>query len=111
MVPGAGGHTAGGSPMVCGDGVVAGCEECDDGNNVPGDGCDENCFVSGCAGACAQDTDFNGLVDAADLAELLACWGNPHGPGVFCACLDVEPDGDIDAADLAELLIRWGTCP
>ena len=27
----------------CGNGLVEGCEECDDGNTVPGDGCDENC--------------------------------------------------------------------
>src|SRR5688572_24180989 len=27
----------------CGDEIVQGNEECDDGNRLPGDGCDENC--------------------------------------------------------------------
>lgn len=28
---------------ICGDGVPEGLEQCDDGNNAPGDGCDANC--------------------------------------------------------------------
>ena len=28
---------------TCGDGIVENLEVCDDGNNTPGDGCDENC--------------------------------------------------------------------
>ena len=35
-------------PAVCGDGVVAGDEECDDGNTVDGDGCDSNCTKTRC---------------------------------------------------------------
>jgi cysteine-rich repeat protein len=31
--------------VVCGDGILANNEECDDGNRVNGDGCDELCFV------------------------------------------------------------------
>lgn len=31
--------------MRCGDGIVEAPEECDDGNIIPGDGCDENCRV------------------------------------------------------------------
>jgi cysteine-rich repeat protein len=30
---------------VCGNGIVEGDEECDDGNNNNGDGCDESCFI------------------------------------------------------------------
>jgi cysteine-rich repeat protein len=30
-------------PAICGDGVVAGVEECDDGNLLPGDACLSNC--------------------------------------------------------------------
>ncbi|CAE7559633.1 GAT1 [Symbiodinium natans] len=30
---------------ICGDGLIAGAEACDDGNLVPGDGCDGNCQV------------------------------------------------------------------
>ncbi|MEZ4438398.1 MAG: myxococcus cysteine-rich repeat containing protein [Polyangiaceae bacterium] len=33
------------APIVCGDGVVVGFEECDDGNTEPGDGCDADCRV------------------------------------------------------------------
>jgi len=30
---------------ICGDGELTGSEECDDGNRIPGDGCDENCHI------------------------------------------------------------------
>jgi len=30
-------------PLVCGDGIQVGPEQCDDGNLEPGDGCDANC--------------------------------------------------------------------
>lgn len=33
----------GGPDAVCGDGIVGGAEECDDGNATPGDGCDAGC--------------------------------------------------------------------
>lgn len=65
----------------------------DDGNGIP-DECE-----------CPADFDFDGDVDAADLAELLASWG---------ACVDCpadfDGDDDVDAADLAELLSAWGSC-
>jgi len=35
---------------VCGDGAVEGDEECDDGNTIPGDGCDADCNVEPNAG-------------------------------------------------------------
>lgn len=35
-------------PSVCGDGVVEGAEVCDDGNLVPGDGCNEDCASRRC---------------------------------------------------------------
>ncbi|MFO0660896.1 MAG: proprotein convertase P-domain-containing protein [Polyangiaceae bacterium] len=34
--------------IACGDGITAGSEQCDDGNSVNGDGCDNNCKTSGC---------------------------------------------------------------
>ncbi|MDH3654798.1 MAG: hypothetical protein OEN21_11055 [Myxococcales bacterium] len=33
-------------PFVCGDGTTDVCEECDDGNNVDGDGCDADCTLT-----------------------------------------------------------------
>ena len=32
---------------VCGDGIMEGTEECDDGNTMPGDGCNEFCMFEG----------------------------------------------------------------
>ena len=47
--------------LQCGDGVKVAPEECDDGNEAPGDGCDEQCKVesgwscsSGCAPICGD---------------------------------------------------------
>jgi cysteine-rich repeat protein len=36
---------------VCGNGVLEGAEECDDGNNAPGDGCDAVCVAEAAAEA------------------------------------------------------------
>lgn len=40
---------------VCGDGILEGQEECDDGNTSPGDGCDGNCRSEGGPG-CGNGT-------------------------------------------------------
>ncbi|MBI5504618.1 MAG: DUF4215 domain-containing protein [Deltaproteobacteria bacterium] len=40
------------STAVCGDGTAdLGCEQCDDGNLLDGDGCDSNCTVTACGNA------------------------------------------------------------
>ena len=57
------------------------------------------------AARCASPTDANGVVDAADLAELLPSWGPCPG----CPA-DFNGDGIVDAADLAEVLAAWGRC-
>jgi cysteine-rich repeat protein len=44
----------------CGDGIVAGGEQCDDGNAVEGDGCDSNCTRSGCG---------NGVLDPGETCD------------------------------------------
>ena len=54
---------------------------------------------------CTGDLSADGMVDAADLAELLAAWGPCGG----CPA-DFDGNGDVDAADLAELLSTWGPC-
>lgn len=33
---------------ICGDGIVAGLEQCDDGNNVNNDGCSSTCTIENC---------------------------------------------------------------
>jgi len=32
-------------PTACGDAIISGIEECDDGNVIPGDGCSERCQI------------------------------------------------------------------
>ncbi len=55
---------------------------------------------------CPADLNGDGIVDAADLAEMLAMWGpNPGAPG------DLDNDGLVNAADLAIMLAAWGPCP
>jgi hypothetical protein len=55
------------------------------------------------------NADGNGTVDAADLGQLLANWGNPVND-----CADIAPPGSpngvVDAADLGQLLANWGQC-
>ncbi|MCA9286717.1 MAG: hypothetical protein KDA22_15950 [Phycisphaerales bacterium] len=53
---------------------------------------------------CAADLDGNGIVDGADLGELLAQWGTAGPSG------DLNGDGTVDGADLGLLLAAWGTC-
>lgn len=51
---------------------------------------------------CIADLNGDGFVDGADLATLLANWGNPE--------MSLDGDGDVDGADLALLLAQWGDC-
>jgi cysteine-rich repeat protein len=55
------------SPRTCcGDGIVGGSEQCDDGNATDGDGCDSNCTRSGCGNGVkdpGEDCDDGNLVD------------------------------------------------
>ena len=60
------------------------------------------------ASPCAADLTDDGVVGAADLAEVLAGWG---GCGKSCPA-DLDGSGAIDARDLAMVLTLWGTgCP
>jgi hypothetical protein len=47
------------------------------------------------------DLTGDGVVNAADLAALLAAWGNAGSPA------DIDGDGTVGAQDLAALLARW----
>ncbi|MCA9292091.1 MAG: hypothetical protein KDA25_13245 [Phycisphaerales bacterium] len=55
---------------------------------------------------CPTDLDGSNVVDAADLAMLLAVWGDC----TRCAA-DFDGDGTVGAADLATMLANWGACP
>ena len=64
------------APLVCGDGVVEAPEECDDGNDAAGDGCDR-CAREGGGGGCACQSAGPG---GAGLALLLLAfaWRRRH---------------------------------
>ena len=55
--------------------------------------------------ACPADIDCNGEVGPADLAALLAAWGQCPG----CPA-DFDGDGEVGPVDLAALLASWGPC-
>ena len=55
---------------------------------------------------CPSDLNGDGVVSSADLAVLLAQWGN-YGQG----SADMNGDFEVDAFDLALLLASWGPCP
>ena len=48
------------------------------------------------------DLNDDGIVNAADLAMLLAEWGISNGAA------DINGDGNVNAADLAIMLANWG---
>jgi hypothetical protein len=55
-------------------------------------------------GTCPADVDGSRVVDAQDMALLLANWGNQGGAG------DISRDGIVAGDDLASLLSAWGSC-
>jgi formylglycine-generating enzyme required for sulfatase activity len=58
---------------------------------------------------CPGDIDGDRNVGGADLAAVLAGWGQ-CASGASCVA-DVNSDGTVDAADLTVLLSAWGSCP
>jgi hypothetical protein len=59
-----------------------------------------------CKGAgdpCPEDVTGDGLIDGADLGQMLSQWG---GPG----SADFNGDNVVDGADLGVLLASWGPC-
>ncbi|MCA9284176.1 MAG: hypothetical protein KDA22_03105 [Phycisphaerales bacterium] len=72
--------------------IIVGTSTDEDGNGIP-----DECVL------CAADLSGDGMVDGADLGQLLAAWGT-SGPG------DLDGNGDVDGADLGILLGAWGPC-
>lgn len=78
----------------CGDGVLEGEEQCDDGNLVSGDGCSAHCNLEGCG---------NGIVDIA-LGERCDDGNTEDGDGCSADCRTNERCGNgILDADLGEV--------
>lgn len=68
--------------VVCGDGIVAGDEDCDDGNTVDGDCCDGDCRFEAADSAC-NDGDAGTENDQCDGAGV--CEGTAVGNGGGCS--------------------------
>ena len=110
------------TPVVCGDGVINGAEECDDSNAAAGDGCSDTCtfepdFVcEGAPSTCRAVTCGDGFIDGAEecddsnamngdgCSELCVveddalCEGEPSTCRVF-ACGDGFVDGAEECDD------------
>ena len=93
MAPGCGGDVAitstgagGTTGEKCGNGVVEGTEQCDDGNDVSGDGCEADCTFS-----CDNTTDMgNAKCDDANPCNGVEACGDNH----VCAPGKPSVDGD-----------------
>ena len=83
---------------ICGNGPdpIAG-PVADDGTNDISDTCG--------TGACPEDFNGDGIVDAADLGQLFIQWG----PCTGCSA-DLDGTGDVDGADLGRFFLGWGPC-
>jgi cysteine-rich repeat protein len=87
---------------LCGNGIIEGNEECDDGNNTDGDGCSSSCTLeSPQSEICdnGMDDDMDGLVDCldSDCANDPAC-GPSCGNG-FLEPGEACDDGNRDNTD------------
>jgi len=71
------------------------------GNNIP------DCCEGGAVCPCAGDADENLIVDAIDLAIVLARWGSASKDYPRA---DANGDGVVDAQDLSAVLGAWGPC-
>jgi cysteine-rich repeat protein len=74
-----GGQGSGGASAVCGDKVVSGSEQCDDGNKLYGDGCFECKNTAACEAAWTANTDPKcGVMDQADLVKSICFQIDPQ---------------------------------
>jgi cysteine-rich repeat protein len=75
-------------PPGCGDGDVGSGEECDDGNGIPGDGCEPDCTFS-----CHID---------ADCDDGIPCTQSACNGSHVCTYQDGFPMSDVDSIDAGE---------
>jgi hypothetical protein len=54
---------------------------------------------------CIGDATLDGVVDVADLVQVILHWGDDGGSA------DINADGVVDILDLVEVIISWGPCP
>ena len=91
LTAGCGGKSSNGA--VCGDGVIAGDEVCDDGNTINGDGCSSTCTVEGAV--CG-----NGIIETGEVCDD----GNTaNGDGCSALCsLEVAPGCGNGVVEIGE---------
>ena len=82
-------------PYECGNGILEGPEECDDGNLLPEDGCDGNCEYEG-------DASFDGALNVTDIVIIV---GNILN-GQYNPAGDVNYDGFTNVIDIV-LIVEW----
>ena len=82
------------SPPVCGDGLVAAWEDCDDGNTASGDCCAADCTFETAGSICSGDSNFctDDICDGAGVCTPQANM-EPCDDGLFCTTTDVCSGG------------------
>jgi len=92
------------SCINCGNGVVDLLELCDDGNVIPGDGCDESCLPE-CPGEIGGDVDANGSINSADIIFAVNyIWKSGPPPTPCIAYADIDCSGSVTSADVIGLV-------
>jgi cysteine-rich repeat protein len=77
------------TPSICGNNILDSCEQCDDGNVINGDGCDDSCQIE-------IDICGNGIIGAGEQCDD----GNMiSGDGCSDSCLIETSDSDGDGID------------
>jgi len=86
---GGAGGSGGDGTSVCGNDVVEGDEECDDGNKTDGDGCDSDCTLPDCG---------DGKVDVGELCfvDAPAEYATTKKEASDLVLVDCDGDGDLD---------------
>jgi cysteine-rich repeat protein len=88
----------------CGDGIVEGTEDCDDGNEVDGDGCESDCTVTPmCANTVNEDLGVLGsatitpdlAAEPDDLPDVIGCADVGVGGGDYLVSFEIEAAGDL----------------
>jgi cysteine-rich repeat protein len=93
---------SGSSTPVCGNGIVEGDEECDDGNSNSGDGCSGCEIEIACNSDCAFP--YDGQVDIDDFSVMLVQWG-------LNGTCDIDDNGTVGLDDFSIFLVDFGPCP
>ncbi len=81
-------------PIICGDSRIIGPEECDDGNNDAGDGCDENCELETGWECRKDDNPADGICDRGGAGSVVPICGDSVIVGS-----EICDDGNNDSGD------------